>query len=191
MLRRTMMAGVYGPPVTSDDFSVDTSSQYTLAGSGTPSFAIGGGYCTITTPSGAANATVTRNGTSIYNGYVETETDMANDSGIVFRFVDNNNHYLLGLSDDSGASATINVMLYRKVSGSYTNITTPLNITWTRGSNKKFKLEGVGTTLNVYVDDVLVRTVVDSGIGVAGKIGMRGNYVSAGSTNRFDVLRWG
>ena len=190
MLRRGMMAGA--PTTYSEDaFDTDTSSLYTLAGSGSPSFAISGGNCTITTPSGSANATVTRNGTSIYNGFVETETDQATDSGIVFRFVDNNNHYLLGLSDDSGVSSTNNVVLYRKLSGSYTPIGTILSISWARGVTKKFRLEGINSTLNVYVDGALAITVVDTAIASAGKIGMRGNYVSAGSTNRFGVLRWG
>lgn len=174
-----------------DDFSANTLSSYTMSqDSGAPSASIASGTLTLTTPSGTANAVLRRNDVSIQDGFVEADVDYANDSGIVLRFQDNANYYLLGLSDDSGVNSAVNLLMYRKVAGSFTNIGSTLNISWPRGTQKIIRFQAVGSALRAFVDGDLVLSATDSNIAPAGSIGMRGNYVLAGAGNKFNALRW-
>ena len=191
MLRRAMMAGDAAPTGNTDDFSTDTLSSYTMTmDGGSPSAAIAGGVLTITSPAGC-QASLTRNGTSIQNGYVEADIDTAQDSGLLLRFQDQNNFYLLAVSDDSGSNPTTNLNLYRRVSGTFTSLGT-YNAGFTRGIQRTIKLYASGSTIKASFDGVDVISVTDSAIASAGKIGMRANGPPAGTTNnKFNALRWG
>lgn len=191
MLRRAMMAGDAAPTGNTDDFSTDTLSSYTMTmDGGSPSAAIAGGVLTITSPAGC-QASLTRNGTSILNGYVEADIDTAQDSGLLLRFQDQNNFYLLAISDDSGSNPTINLTLYRRVSGTFTALSS-YDAVFPRGTQKTIKLYASGTSIKAAFDGVDVISVTDSSITSAGKIGMRGNGPPGGtSDNKFKALRWG
>lgn len=174
-----------------DDFSTDTLSSYTMTmDGGSPSVAIAGGVLTITSPPGC-QASLTRNGTSILNGYVEADIDTAQDSGLLLRFQDQNNFYLLAISDDSGSNPTANLMLYRRVSGVFTLLGT-YDASFSRGIPKTIKLYASGSAIKCALNGVEVISATDASIGAAGKIGMRGNGPPVGTTNnKFNELRWG
>lgn len=82
------------------------------------------------------NACMTRDGFAPDWPTIETEIDTSADCGLVTRFVDTNNHYLLALRDDTG-NATLNCTLYRKASGTYNQLAN-VNLTWPRGATQHF-----------------------------------------------------
>lgn len=191
MLRRLMMAGQSNPSAGSDDFDVDSSLLYTITkDTGAPTIAIASSMMTITSPAGC-QASVTRNGTSIQNGYVEADASIAQDSGLLFRFIDQNNFYLLAMKDDTSAGSADNLVLYKRVSGSFTPITSS-NVTWPRGTSATIRLSGTGVTIKVSFNGTDVITITDGSISGPGKIGLRGNGPPGGTTdNKFLALRWG
>lgn len=203
-VRATDAEGNYGeatdtfdvvPVVNVDDFSTDTSSQYTLTkdGSGSASIVVSGGQLyvdhTVAYVLGD-QVSVTRNGTSIADGYVEIETDYQDDGGLLGRFTDQSNFYLAAVYDDSGRAGGINLRLYKRVAGGFTQLGSGQNFTWTRGTKKTVRLTMSGTTISVSVDGTTLISVTDSSHTSAGKIGVRSNNPLTGVFDYFDVLRW-
>lgn len=190
MLRRVMMAGQSAVP-NEDTFDTDTRSLYTMTqNSGTPTAAIAGGILTLTCPP-SCQASFTRNGTSITDGWAEVVVSQARDSGILFRFQDQSNYYLLALSDDSGASPSANLTLYRRVAGTFTSMGT-YNAAWTRGITHTARLAVYGTNLKAYWDGAEVINATSNHITAAGKVGMRGHSPPGvtNSDNQFHTFRW-
>lgn len=190
MLRRAMMAGNTAPSSGVDDFNSDTSSLYVMyKAGGNPVPSISGGVLTITASTGGEEAAYVRTGTSILDGYVESDIDYAPDSGLVGRFVDYSNYYLLTACDDSGSNPSDNIRLFKRVSGVYTQLGSA-NITWSRGSQKTIRLQFSGSSIKGIVDGAEVISVTDTGISAAGNIGVRANGTS-GTQNKYNELRWG
>lgn len=174
----------------SDDFSSDTRSLYTMTqDSGAPTAAIASGVLTLTSPA-ACQSSFTRTGTSVLDGWVEADIDTAQDSGLLFRFLDQSNFYLLAISDDSGSNPSSNLQLYRRVSGAFTAMGT-YNTAWSRGSARTIRLEAVGSSIKAYIGGVEVISATSAHIATAGKIGVRGNGPPGGTNNnKFNALRW-
>lgn len=174
-----------------DTFDTDTRSLYTVnsAVAYVPTATIAGGVLTLTATVNGEEAAYTRIGTSIQNGYVEADIDYAPDSGLVGRFVDYGNYYLLTACDDSGSSPSSNLRLFKRVSGTYTQLGSA-NITWPRGTQKTIRLQFSGSSIKALVDGVEVISVTDTGVPGAGRIGVRANG-SAGTQNKYNALRWG
>lgn len=190
MLRRAMMAGNTAPSSGVDDFSSDTRSLYAMYKvHGDPVPSISGGVLTITANTSGEEVAYVRTDTSILDGYVESDIDYAPDSGLVGRFVNYSNYYLLTTCDDSGSNPSNNIRIFKCVSGAYNQLGSA-DITWTRGSQKTIRLSFSGSSIKAIVDGAEVISVTDTGISAAGKIGVRANGTS-GTQNRFNELRWG
>jgi hypothetical protein len=100
---------------------------------------------------------------------------------VVFRYVDQNNHYLLEPSADQ-----IHIALFKKVGGGgYIELTPtrPLQNT-TPGTWYHYVIQVQGTSIKIYVDGVLKFDVTDTSL-AAGKIGV-GAW--AGSVAHFDNI---
>jgi len=67
------------------------------------------------TATGGVQAVLTKNDTSLTDTDIEVDVDSADDGGIVARFVDNYNYYLLTIRDDSTQSGCPNLELYKRV----------------------------------------------------------------------------
>jgi hypothetical protein len=97
-------------------------------------------------------------------------------SGLVARFVDTNNHYLL-VTDPAPGMA-----LYRKVAGLYTLLGTwvgnPLGHRWS--------LRAVGPLITGLRDDVVVFSVVDTTLTTGTRAGLNSFNYAAGDDERFD-----
>lgn len=174
-----------------DDFSTDTTASYTMTqDSGSPTAAIAGGVLTITSPAGC-QASLTRNGTNILDGYVEADIDTAEDSGLLLRFQDQNNFYLRAICDDSGSNPSRNIWLWKRVAGTFSAIAS-YDASWARGTQNTIKFYASGTSIKAALNGADVISVTDSAISAAGKIGMRGNGPPAGTANnKLNALRWG
>lgn len=186
----------FGAPASSvpvsgvDDFNSDTRSLYVMyKADGDPVPSISGGVLTITASTSGEEAAYVRTDTSILDGYVESDIDYAPDSGLVGRFVDYLNYYLLTACDDSGSNPSSNLRLFKRVSGTYTQLGSA-DITWPRGTQKTIRLQFSVSSIKALVDGVEVISVTDTGATGAGRIGVRANG-SAGTQNKYNALRWG
>lgn len=102
--------------------------------------------------------------------------------GLVFRYVDQNNFYLIDIT--SGDSSTLSVILYKKVSGSYVQIGSSYTGAgeFVNNSTHSIKVDVAGTSFKFYLDNVLKITWADSTYSAAGYIGFRNG--GSGSSSR-------
>lgn len=171
-----------------DDFSTNTISSYTATqDSGSPAWAISGGNLGCSGSFGT-QAILRRNGFSAADCSVEIVSGNAHDSGLVARFQNQSNFYLLTLSDDSGVNPSQNLRLFKRVSGTFTQLGSSVDISWSRGTSKTIRLTLAGTSIIAYVDGVSQISVTDSSIASAGSIGVRSNF---GANDIFASLGWG
>lgn len=186
-----LAGGAGGQPslANSDDFSTNTIASYTVTGDGgTPAFSVSGGFLIGDVANNAKQAICRRNSFSQADVSVETTTSAASDSGLVLRFQDQSNFYLMTLSDASGVTPSTKVRVFKRVGGSFSQIGSSYNFTWARGTPHTFRFSMVGSDVTAYVDGVAVITGTDSSISAAGAIGVRSNF---DSNDKFDSLAWG
>ena len=170
----------------SDVFDADTSAQYTQYADTAGTWAISGGELVAT---GGSQAVFVLNGTSYTDVAIEADINTAGDGGLVLRVTNKSNYYLLALFDDSGAIAPQNVRIYKRVGGTFTQLGSDVNITWTRGTSKTIRFQAAGTTLTAFVDGTQVLQVTDSSLAGPGGVGMRNNV--SGNQSKFQAFRWG
>ena len=177
-------AGVW--PHGIDPFDNDSTAQYTQSSDSAATWAISGGELVAT---GGTQSVFIRNGTSYTDVAIEADVNHAHDGGLVLRFVDNSNYYLLALSDDSGAQPTLNLRFFKRVAGTFTAITAGTNTTWARGTSKTVRFSIAGTTLKAFLDGVETVSATDSAHAGPGGVGMRNN--TAAQSSKFQAFRWG
>lgn len=169
-----------------DTFATDTTAQYTQYADASATWAIASGELTAT---GGIQSVFIRNGTSYIDTAIEADMDTAGDAGLVLRFVNNSNYYLLALYDDSGAAPSQNIRIFKRVGGAYTQLA-QANITWTRGTSKTIRFQAEGTNLTGFVGGISTVSATDSSISVAGGVGMRNNS-GGGNVSKYQSFRWG
>lgn len=179
------MIGLARASSNEDAFDTDTTAQYTQVGTGT--WAISAGELVAT---GGANTTFIRNSTSYADVFVECDCNYAADGGLVVRFVDNNNYYLLSLRDDSGVAPSQNFRLLKRVGGTFTQLATA-DFAWTRGASKTIRFEVSGTSLQAFVGGVGQISVTDSGIAGPGGVGFRNDGGGGSQQSKYQAFRWG
>lgn len=121
---------------------------------------------------GGSHAVLIRDEYSYQNCEFELTSTHAHDGGLIARFRDSNNYYLLAIRDDSGASN--NLQLYKKVNGTLTSITTAA-VTFIRDTEHAIKWRIEGTRHRVWFDGILLIDTTDSALTAAGGVGMRAN----------------
>lgn len=173
------------PHIVEDTFDTDSTAQYTQSSDGAATWAISGGELVAT---GGTQSVFIRNGTSYADVVIECDINHAYDGGLVLRFVNNSNYYLLVLADDSSANPSQNLRIFSRVAGSFT-LLGEADVTWARGTSKKIRFRAVGTALSASVEGTQVLSVVDSAIAGPGGVGVRNN--SAGQQAKYQALRWG
>lgn len=178
-------AGVSFP--STDFFDDDTTAQYTQYADAVATWAISGGELVAT---GGTQSVFIRNGTSYTDTAIEIDINRAHDGGLILRFVDNSNYYLLVLSDDSGGAPSANLRMFKRAAGTFTALHGGVNITWARGTSKTILFKAVGTTLSARVDGAEVASLVDASHAGPGGVGMR-NSGESGSQANFQAFRWG
>ena len=167
-----------------DTFDVDSTAQYTQYSGSPATWVISGGELVAT---GGSQSVFIRNGTSYADVAIEADINHAHNGGLVLRFTDVNNYYVLILSDDSGADPAKNVDLFKRVAGTFTRLTSA-NITWARGTSKTIRFHAVGTTLSANVGGVQVLTTTDSSHAGPGGVGLRNS--DAGGQSKYQAFRW-
>jgi hypothetical protein len=169
-----------------DLFDSDTTAQYTQFADAAGTWAIANGELVAT---GGSQAVFIRNGASYTDVAVEVDLNWAVDGGIAFRFIDNSNYYLAVLSDDSSSSG-IDIQMFKRVAGSFTQLGGNIDLQWPRGMTRRFRITAVSTTLKVYVDDWEFLSVSDSTHAGPGGIGVRNNGGGM-NASKYQALRYG
>ncbi|MBC7162689.1 MAG: hypothetical protein H5U26_11375 [Immundisolibacter sp.] len=168
-----------------DTFDTDSTSQYTQVADANATWAIASGELTAT---GGTQAKFIRNGTSYTDVVIEADINTAGDGGLVLRFVNSSNYYLLALYDDSGAAPSQNIRIFKRVGGAYTQLA-QANISWARGTSKTIRFRAAGTALTAFVDGQQVASATDSAHAGPGGVGLRNN-AGGGNVSKFQAFRW-
>ena len=109
-----------------------------------------------------------------------TTMDQAGDSGVVARVQDSNNYYLLAIRDNTHQAAD-GLQVYKRVAGTFTSLGSA-TITWVRGDSHKIHFTLVASRLQVYFDNILQISIIDTTYAGSGRIGFR---VNDGAIGRF------
>ena len=173
----------YNQPLFNDTFDSGLSQWTQISGTWAIADDSGNNMCSITGGSYVGGVVATA-GSSSWTDY-SLEFDVKKVSGnyfnVVFRYTDANNHYLLEPSSDS-----IHIALFKKVGGSYQELTSPRPLqNTTQGNWYHYKIVAQGPSIKVYVDGTLKIDVTDNSL-PAGKIGI-GAY--SGATAYFDDVQ--
>ncbi|HEX8213128.1 MAG TPA: Ig-like domain-containing protein [Longimicrobium sp.] len=174
-----------------DPFNSPTLALYTIHSEVPAQWTIGGGV--VTASGGGKQSHLVRNDVVFRDGWVEAEMDRADEGGLVIRFVDPNNLYLLAIRDDGSLLGFRNVEIFKRVGGQFQVLTFGVNVNWPRGTVKRVRFEAVGSSLRGYVDGVLVIQATDISIQGSGGIGMRYHDVPEDPQTdfaRYLTLRW-
>ena len=169
-----------------DTFDTDTTAQYTQYSDAAATWAISGGELVAT---GGTQSVFIRNGTSYTDVAIEADINTADNGGLVLRFIDNSNYYLLVLVDDSGIAPSKNLEIYKRAGGTFASLAFA-DISWPRGTGKKVRFQASGTTLTAFVDGQQVASATDSAHAGPGGVGMRNN-TAGGNVAKFQAFRWG
>ena len=167
-----------------DTFDVDSTGSYTQSSDSPGTWSIASGE--LSGINGTQSVFI-RNGTSYTDVKIECDINQAQDAGLVVRFINNSNYYLLALADDSSVTPTQNLRLFKRVSGTYTQLASA-DITWARGTSNTVRFSASGTTLSALVNGTSALSVTDSALSSPGGVGMRNN---ASTASKYQAFRWG
>ena len=155
---------VINDPGLTDGFTTDTLAGYDSGGDVAAAWSISTAAPGILTGDGGNQATLLRKTLLAADAVVEVDATEAYDGGIVARWQDNGNYYLLALSDDSGNSPGHNLILYRRAAGVFTWLASA-DVAWARGTKATIALEVIGSTLRVLFNgSEVIAPVTDTGI---------------------------
>lgn len=174
-----------------DLFDTNTLERYTQFADVPASWSIAQGI--LTAQGLGEQSMLVRNEVLVRDGWVEAEMDRADEGGLVLRFQDRNNLYLLSIHDDGSLLGHRNLELFRRSGGRWVLLAYGRDITWPRGVAKKIRFEAAGHRLRAYADGTLVVEVTDTAIQAAGRVGMRYHDVpEAAGTDmaRYFAFRW-
>ena len=136
-----------------------------------------------------------RKSVSSPDAWVETVTDSVDDGGLILRFSDNENYYLLAIRDDQAPSPrnVDNLQIYRRTGagqGGFVSLWR-MDVVWPRGTRHTVRFEAEASTLMVYFDSELVGVIADPQASLpGGGIGLRHYGNSPGWITRYHRLRW-
>ena len=184
----------YTPPAApsfSDNFN---RSDRALNGDNGWAWAVnGGGFQLVSNRleigSAVGDSSQVNAGASFVDGYVQADVftggvASASSIGLIFRYQDANNFYLMDFA--AGGGQAIIITFYKRGGGTYTQIGSPYNgglFSWDGVAPKTAKVMFTGTSVHAWFDGVDVATFSDSSISAAGLTGLRNG--GAGTAQRY------
>lgn len=140
----------------------------------------------------AIQSVLIRNREALLNGWVEAVTTHADDGGLVLRFQDNLNYYLLAIRDDAAPwpRGEENLKIYKRMNGDFLELWST-DVDWSRGDARRVRFEADGDRLSVFLDGALIASVVDERPFGAGGFGVRHYGASREWMSRFNTFSWG
>jgi hypothetical protein len=184
------------PAYTEDSFDTNSLPSYERHSDGGDDWKILNGTLVGSGP--AIQSVLVRNGVSMTDGWVEAVSSRADDGGLVLRFEDGANYYLLTFRDDAAPAprGDENLAVYHHIGDEYDQMWVK-DVRWTRGSPHTIRFEAEGGLLRVYFDGVQqVELMPDPEINDpapytgAGGLGVRHYGDDSGWITVFDAVRW-
>jgi protocatechuate 3,4-dioxygenase beta subunit len=135
-IRATTEGKSAGAPVTvaaggSDTFDSGSLDPYTQFADVPASWSIASGVLTAT--GAGQQAHLIRTGVQFTDGWVEAEMDRADEGGLVLRFRDQNNFYLLAIRDNGSLLGQRTVEIFKRVNGQFVVLAFGVPVNWPRG----------------------------------------------------------
>ena len=179
-----------------DTFAKNTLANYSSYTDGGANWTIANGQLVGTGP--ANQSVLLRNGIGFTDGWVEAVSPGADDGGLVLRFQNGINYYLLAFRDDAAPDprGTYNLALYHHIGTEYDQMWVG-NVNWPRGTVHTVRFEAEGNVLRVYFDGVMQTELIPAPalndpnpyLG-SGGVGVRHYGATAGWVSTFDEFRW-
>jgi hypothetical protein len=179
-----------------DRFDLDSRQEYAGYSEGGANWSVDDGRLIGSGP--ARQSVLLRRGVRAADGWVETESSRADDGGLVLRFVDASDYYLLAFRDDQAPAprGERNLALYHHEHGRYDEMWSR-DVDWPRGTLRRIRFSADGPRLRVELDGVSLVTHKPaqgwndaSPSSAAGGMGMRHYGADAGWITHFEVFRW-
>lgn len=164
-----------------DNFSTNTIANYGQTADTSTTWTISGGGISV---SGGLQSLLYHSAVSTVNARVSVTTGNAYDAGLALR-VNGNTHYLLAISSEAYTPSPQVARIYKRISGTYTDLTGAISITWPSGITKLVEFEAQGSSLRAYLEGALIASISDGSISAAGYCAMR-HAGSGAFTNNFD-----
>lgn len=204
VLSATLLGGCQGttessgsdPNRGSDEFDAPSFSNYTMPTQGGANWLILDGY--LIGRGEVSQSLLMRTGVSFADGWVEAQSSSADDGGLIFRFQNANDYYVLAFRDDAAIyPLRVNSLaLYHFTGGEFHRFWI-FDPEWRRGTTQTIRIEAAGPVLRVILNGVLLDEVVPSPANGdpapyqgAGRIGVRHNGLDGTWTTRVDRLSW-
>lgn len=122
------------------------------------------------TAAGGQQSKLVVNGLTVQDVELEAQLSSSVDGGLVARFQDNYNYYLLAVRD--GTHYPANLELYKRVQGNYTSLGIA-SVSWPLGTSPSVKFIAQGSKLEASFNGQVVLSVEDNSISAAGSVGLR------------------
>jgi hypothetical protein len=116
------------------------------------------------------------------------DTDQADGAGPIWRYSDANNFYHLLIYDDSGIQQQNTVQVYEVHSG-VRNLLTAAQISFARGTTRRFVVSMVGSAITISFDGQVISTLSDATPLPAGTYGVYSGYPGTAGTTHILQLR--
>jgi hypothetical protein len=203
LLTATLLGGCASSTTAPKDYSEDTFSansraQYSAHSddAAASSWSIENGAMVARGP--ALQSVLLRNGVIGADGWVEAVSSRADDGGLVLRYVNDSDYYLLAFRDDSAPDprGALNLAVYHRVNGEYDEMWRT-DVEWRRGTAHTIRFQAAGGGLMVFFDGVQRASLTPSPLindpapsVAAGGIGLRNYGESVSWVTSFESFRW-
>lgn len=172
-------------------FEAGTRSRYVAThDNGSTQWTLSDGIMIATAAVANARTALTLNSVYYKDVAVQTTSNWVAEGGLVLRYQDNANYYLVTFADGSSALNPGKVRLLKKVAGTYTLLAESTVLSMVRGVYHTFRFEAIGSALRALVDGSEVVSATDSSINNIGKIGLWANFDGTSGTNIFKTFGW-
>jgi len=173
-------------PHEPDSFQTDTSALYTAGGDVAATWTFDTANARLV-GTGGTQGTLVRNGRTLSDGTITAIYTQAEDAGILLRYQDNNNYYMLAIRDNSSSQlGDHSLRLYKRVASSFTALGLA-DVNFVRGTAHTISISATGSALAVSFDGVQVFTASDAAFS-SGLAGVRNNHATASRCKNLDII---
>ncbi|HEX6751722.1 MAG TPA: hypothetical protein VF092_30795 [Longimicrobium sp.] len=179
-----------------DGFDGRDLSGYSAYSDGDATWELQGGWLVATGP--ADQSVLVRHGVELADGWVQTLSDCADDGGLVLRFRDASDYYLLAFRDDAAPAprGEKNLAIYHVLRGEYRELWSG-NVLWPRGTPHTIAFQAAGPVLRAVFDGKVAGEVTPAAAENDprpyhgwGRVGLRHYGENAAWVTRFAAFRW-
>lgn len=167
-----------------EGFDSNTAASYTTGGDAAATWTYNTAQSRLES-SGGAQAWFSRTGFSSATPVIEADYDQIVDGGLIIHLVDNNNYYLVTISDDTQVPSGVNIAMYKRVASTFTQLGTGSDLSIPRGTLHTDRLAREGGNIVYKHNTVSILSVADATFVGANPIALRNNVTGTTQWYRF------